>query len=347
MKIFKVLVVDDSVLMRQILKDIINSDKSFIVVGEAGDGAEAIEKFKILNPDIITLDIEMPKINGLICLQQILKIKILPIIIISAYSKQGSKIALKALEFGAFDIIEKPSGSISIDLSAKKDEILQKLHSAVNSNLQKLFKESSYEEDSFVKKAANRNNAKNLIAIAASTGGPKSLMEILPKISGNINAGIAVVQHMPQGFTKSFSERINGMCSLNVFESYENYVLKDGDCVIAQGGKHIVFDSEGVMHHSDDPPYHSVRPSADIMMLSAVKKFGRRIIGVVLTGMGKDGSEGAYIIKKLGGSNIAESKETSVVFGMPKSAIETGAVDYIMNREDIAKKIEELADEIK
>ncbi|MGE3062395.1 MAG: chemotaxis-specific protein-glutamate methyltransferase CheB [bacterium] len=346
MKVYRVLVVDDSLLMRQIIKDIVNSEKSFIVVGEAADGAEAIEKFKQLDPDIVTLDIEMPKINGLISLQQILKIKPVPVIIISAYSKVGSKIALKALEFGAFDIVEKPSGSISIDIAVKKEEIIQKMICGIKADISRLLHEFTGLSDKSDKKIRQTEKASNLIAIASSTGGPKSLMDIIPRIQSNINAGIAVVQHMPAGFTRSFSERMNSMSNLNVYESFENCVLRNGDCVIAQGGKHTVFDEDGIIHLSDDPPYHSVKPAADIMMLSAVKHFKERIIGVVLTGMGKDGSEGVFIINKMGGTNIAESKETSVVFGMPKAAIETGKVDFILDRDKIARKIEELANEM-
>ncbi|PIP13152.1 MAG: chemotaxis response regulator protein-glutamate methylesterase [bacterium (Candidatus Stahlbacteria) CG23_combo_of_CG06-09_8_20_14_all_34_7] len=346
MKASKVLIVDDSILMRQIIKGMVNSDKSFIIVGEAADGAEAIEKFKILDPDIVTLDIEMPKINGLISLQQMLRIKTVPIIIISAYSATGSKIALKALEFGAFDIIEKPSGSISIDITDKKDEILQKMHCAVKSNLNRILQSLIISSDKIREKVRQKTTAANLVAIASSTGGPKTLMEIIPQIKSNINAGISIVQHMPAGFTKSFSERLNSMSNLNVFESYDNCLLKNGDCVIAQGGRHIVFDENGVIHISNDPPYHSVKPAADIMMLSAIKHYKNRIIGVVLTGMGKDGSEGVFIINKMGGINIAESKETSVVFGMPKAAIETGGINFVLDRDKIAEKIEELTYEM-
>jgi two-component system chemotaxis response regulator CheB len=346
LKINRVLVVDDSLLMRQILKDIINSDKAFMVVGEAADGAEAIEKFRILDPDIVTLDIEMPKINGLISLQQILRIKPVPVIIVSAYSKAGSKIALKALEFGAFDIVEKPSGSISLDITEKRDEILQKMQCALKSNISRLFQSSSAVAERVGGKAKQETNAVNLVAVASSTGGPKSLMEIIPRIKPELNAAVAVVQHMPAGFTKSFSERLNTMSGLNVFEAYENCGLKNGDCIIAQGGKHMIFDESGIVHLSDDPPYHSVKPAADIMMLSAVRYFRKRIIGVILTGMGKDGSEGVFIIKKMGGTNIAESKDSSVVFGMPKAAIDTGSVDFIMDKDRISEKIEELTDEM-
>lgn len=345
MKPFRVLIVDDSILMRQIMKDIVSSDKTFAVAGEAQDGADALEKFRLLKPDIVTLDIEMPKINGLICLQQIMKIKPVPVLIVSAYSKTGSKIALKALEYGAFDIVEKPSGSISIDLEKKRDEILAKMRMGVKSRIESY---AAGPEIAEVKKkmmhAARR--AEKLVAIAASTGGPKSLMDIVPRIKGDLKAAVSIVQHMPAGFTRSFAERLDSVSHLHVFESSDNIVLNDGDCIVAQGGRHMIFDQDGVVRHNDDMPYHSVRPSADIMMLSSVRYFNGSIIGVVLTGMGKDGSEGAAMIKRMGGVNIAESQETSVVFGMPKSAIETGSVDFIMNRGDIPGKIEELVDEM-
>ncbi|MEO0288190.1 MAG: chemotaxis response regulator protein-glutamate methylesterase [candidate division WOR-3 bacterium] len=343
MKKFKVLVVDDSVLIRRILKDIINSDEEFEVVGEASDGLEAIDKIREFDPDIVTLDIEMPKVNGLIALQHILRIKSLPVLIVSSYTKTGSKIALKALELGAIDVVEKPS---SLDYKDKKNEILMKLKTGIKANLVNLNQAVLETEKSEKVFSEKRVEATKLVAIASSTGGPKSLMDIIPKIKSDINGAIAIVQHMPAGFTKSFAERLDSISNLNVFESYDNCKLLNGDCVIAQGGKHMVFDENGYIIHTDDPPYHSVRPSADIMMISAVKYFKNRIIGVVLTGMGKDGSEGVKIIKKMKGKNIVESKESALIYGMPKSAEETGAVDFVLDRKDIAKKIEELLNEI-
>ncbi|MDI6699783.1 MAG: chemotaxis response regulator protein-glutamate methylesterase [bacterium] len=343
MKKFKVLIVDDSALIRRILKDIINSDEEFTVVDEAKDGLQAIDKIKEVDPDIMTLDIEMPKVNGLIALQHILKIKNIPILIVSSYTKTGSKIALKALELGAIDVVEKPS---SLDYKDKKNEILIKLRAGLNANLKEVRHSLLEIEKSkkFIK--ITRIEATKLVAIASSTGGPKSLMDIIPKINGNIDGAIAIVQHMPAGFTRSFAERLDSLSQLNVFESYDNCKLMNGDCVIAQGGKHMVFDEKGYIIHTDDPPYHSVKPSADIMMISAVKHFKNKIIGVVLTGMGKDGSEGVSIIKKMNGRNIAESQESALIYGMPKAAKETGAVDFVLDRKNIAEKIEELLNEI-
>jgi len=343
LKKFKVLVVDDSALIRRILKDIINSDEEFTVVDEASDGLEAIDKIKEVDPDIVTLDIEMPKVNGLIALQHILKIKNIPVLIVSSYTKTGSKIALKALELGAIDVVEKPS---SLDYKDKKNEILTKLKAGLKANLKDVGSEIVEIEKSKKVFKSERIEATKLVAIASSTGGPKTLMDIIPKIKGNIDAAIAIVQHMPAGFTRSFAERLDSLSQLNVFESYDNCKLLNGDCVIAQGGKHMVFDENGYIIHTDDPPYHSVRPSADIMMISAVKHFRNRIIGVVLTGMGKDGSEGVNIIKKMNGKNIAESKESALIYGMPKAAEETGAVDFVLDRKNIAEKIEELVNEI-
>ena len=302
----KVLVVDDSVLMRRLISDIVNSTDGYSVVAEAKDGIEAIDKFRFYNPDIVTLDIEMPKLNGLLCLERILKIKPVPVIILSAYSKKGSKISLRALEIGAFEIVEKPSGSVSLDIQVKAEEIRSKILSASQVNMSTVM-ESSTQFKEISSKLRPVRKAQTLVAIACSTGGPKTLMEIIPKISMDIKAGIAIVQHMPSGFTASFAERLNAISMLNVYEAYDGAVLNEGECVIAQGGKHLIFDEQGLIRIDDSPSYHSVKPSADIMMLSAVKYFQHRIMGVVLTGMGKDGTEGIEMIKLSGGINICES----------------------------------------
>lgn len=342
----RVLVVDDSILMRQILKDIINKSSKFTVAGEAADGFEAIDKFKQLNPDIVTLDIEMPKMNGLMTLQQLMRINPVPVIMISAYSREGTKISLTALEYGAFDIVEKPSGSVSIDLHVKENEIIEKLEAAVQVNMGNLISKS--EERSVGKKHPQKEGrvAGTLVAVAASTGGPKALMEIIPKLRYGIKGAIAIVQHMPPGFTKSFSERLDSLSSMSVFEAQDGDILHNGDCAVAPGGYHMIFDDKGIVRLNQDAPYHSVRPSADIMMLSAVRYFGKNIIGIVLTGMGKDGSEGAQLIKMTGGTVIAESKESAVIFGMPRAAIDTGKVDHILSKHEIPSRVEEILDEM-
>lgn len=336
----KVLVVDDSVLMRRLIGDIVNETDGFTVIDEAKDGIEAIDKFRYHKPDILTLDIEMPKLNGLLCLERIMKIRPVPVIILSAYSKEGSKISLRALELGAFEIIEKPSGSVSLDMEIKADEIRRKLNSAVKVNMNTLL-ESTTQFKEISSKIRPVKKAQRLVAIACSTGGPKTLMEIIPKISMEIKAGLAIVQHMPAGFTGSFAERLNAISMLNVYEAYDGAVLNEGECVIAKGGRHMVFDDGGIIRLDDSPSYHSVKPSADIMMLSAVKYFQKHILGVVLTGMGKDGTEGIEMIKLSGGRNIAETEESAIIYGMPKSAFKTGKVDYECGKHEMAKKIEE------
>ncbi len=336
----RVLVVDDSILMRKLISEIISSIDGFSVIDEAKDGIEAIDKFKEHKPDIITLDIEMPKMNGLLCLEQILKIKPVPVIIISAYSKSGSKISLRALELGAVDIIEKPSGSVSLNINDKAEEIKAKIIAAVSVNMKTLMASSAdFAEISSI--ISSGKTAKRLVAVACSTGGPKTLMDIIPKISYDIKAAIAIVQHMPPGFTASFAERLNTISMLNVFEAYDGATLKEGDCILAKGGKHMIFNEKGRVFLDDSAPYHSVKPSADIMMLSALRYYKGNILGVVLTGMGKDGSEGVEMIKIAGGMNISESKESAIIYGMPKIAFETGKVDFVYNKYEMAKRIEE------
>lgn len=337
----KVLVVDDSVLMRKLISEIINSIEGFTVIDEAKDGIEAIDKFRYHKPDIVTLDIEMPKLNGLLCLERIMKIRPVPVIVLSAYSKEGSKISLRALELGAFEIIEKPSGSVSLNIDVKADEIKRKISAAVKVNMDTLL-ESTTQFKEISSKIRPMKKARTLVAVACSTGGPKTLMEIIPKVSMEIKAGIAIVQHMPAGFTASFAERLNAISMLNVYEAYDGAVLNEGECVIAKGGKHMIFDDEGIIRLDDSPSYHSVKPSADIMMLSAVKYYQKHIVGVVLTGMGKDGTEGIEMIKFSGGRNIAESEDSAIIYGMPKSAYNSGKVDYQCGKHEMARKIEEM-----
>ena len=337
-----VMIVDDSVLMRKLLKEIIEESDKLEVVATATDGLDALDKFREYQPDIVTLDIEMPKMNGIICLEQLLKIKPVPVIIISAYSKKGSSVSVKALELGAFDIIEKPSGSVSLDIAGKAQEIVKKLENAVSIDIEKLTEPPKIKLPPVKAPVIVQRPAKRLVAIASSTGGPKTLMHIIPYLDPGIECAYAVVQHMPEGFTRSFANRLNSLSQINIFEAETGQKLNNGDCVIAKGGWHLIFNEKGIVELDDSPPYHSVKPSADIMMLSAVRYFKNRIIGIVLTGMGKDGSEGVKMIKMSGGYNIAESEKSAVIYGMPKYAVKTGDVDIVADKQSIAEKIEEL-----
>ena len=321
MKRIKVLVVEDSIFMRNVISDIINSDPQLQVIGTARDGEEALSKLDVLEPDVITLDIEMPRMDGLSVLKQIMKRKPKPVIMLSALTREGAIYTLKALDYGAVDYITKPSGNISLDLHTIKDEIISKIKMAASANLPKLkIKPISIESCEL---------GDNVVAIGASTGGPQALTYVLTSLPQNIPP-ILIVQHMPEGFTKSFAERLDKLCKFKVKEAEEgDYISKDL-VLIAPGGFHMAVSKTGRIRLDRTPPIHGVRPAVDPMMTSVARFYKSRAVGVILTGMGRDGAYGMKKIKEYGGVTIAQDEKTSVVFGMPKAAIEEGCVDVVL-----------------
>jgi len=321
LKRIKVLVVEDSIFMRNVISDIINSDPQLQVIGTARDGEEALSKLDVLEPDVITLDIEMPRMDGLSVLKQIMKRKPKPVIMLSALTREGAIYTLKALDYGAVDYITKPSGNISLDLHTIKDEIISKIKMAASASLPKLkIKPISIE---------SRELGDNVVAIGASTGGPQALTYVLTSLPQN-TPPILIVQHMPEGFTKSFAERLDKLCKFKVKEAEEgDYISKDL-ALIAPGGFHMTVSKTGRIRLDRTPPIHGVRPAVDPMMTSVARFYKSRAVGVILTGMGRDGAYGMKKIKEYGGVTIAQDEETSVVFGMPKAAIEEGCVDVVL-----------------
>ena len=307
--------------MRNVISDIINSDPQLQVIGTARDGEEALSKLDVLEPDVITLDIEMPRMDGLSVLKQIMKRKPKPVIMLSALTREGAIYTLKALDYGAVDYITKPSGNISLDLHTIKDEIISKIKMAASANLPKLkIKPISIESCEL---------GDNVVAIGASTGGPQALTYVLTSLPQNIPP-ILIVQHMPEGFTKSFAERLDKLCKFKVKEAEEgDYISKDL-VLIAPGGFHMTVSKTGRIRLDRTPPIHGVRPAVDPMMASVARFYKSRAVGVILTGMGRDGAYGMKKIKEYGGVTIAQDEETSVVFGMSKAAIEEGCVDVVL-----------------
>lgn len=341
----RVLVVDDSALMRKVISDMLNEDPDIEVVGTARDGYDAIKKIHELKPDVVTLDIEMPKLDGLNTLGYIMSETPLPVIMLSSYTREGAEATLKALEYGAFDFVPKPSGPISLDIRRVKEELIAKIKAAYRADLSRLkflLPRRERKIEKVEKVPVAKVNA--VIAIASSTGGPRALQEVIPKFPSDIKASILVVQHMPKGFTKSLADRLDSLSQVDVREAKENDILREGLALIAPGDYHMVVKKEEdgvVVKLNQDPPLWGVRPAADIMMLSVAEVFRSRVIGVVLTGMGRDGANGLKKIKEYGGVTIAEDKSTCVVFGMPKVAIEEGAVKIVAPLNEIADKIME------
>jgi len=321
LKRIKVFVVEDSIFMRNVISDIINSDPQLQVIDTARDGEEALSKLDYLEPDVITLDIEMPRMDGLSVLKQIMKRKPKPVIMLSALTKEGAIYTLKALEYGAVDYISKPSGNISLDLHTIKDEIISKIKMAASANLSKLKIKSINIEPCEL--------ADNVVAMGASTGGPQALTYILASLPQSIPP-ILIVQHMPEGFTRLFAERLDRLCKFRVKEAEEGDYISKELALIAPGGFHMTVSKTGRIILDRTPPIHGVRPAVDPTMTSVARSYRSRAIGVLLTGMGRDGAYGMRKIKEHGGVTIAQDEKTSVVFGMPKAAIDEGCVDVVL-----------------
>ena len=332
----KVLVVDDSVFMRKLLTDLFAGETDFSVVDTARNGKDAIDKVKRLKPDLITMDVEMPVMDGIKALEVIMKEAPTPVVMISSLTQAGAVATLRALEIGAVDFVAKTAGPIS-NITAIRTEILTKCRAAVRANVSQL--------------AAGRTTAKALpampkmhsqpglafderiVAIGTSTGGPRALQEIITKLPGNIPCGIVIVQHMPPGFTKSLAERLDSLSSVTVKEAEHNEVIRPGHVFIAPGDYHMLIEREGgktVIKLNQNSPIGGHRPAVDPLMESVARAYGSKAIGVILTGMGRDGAKGIEAIKRQNGHTIAEDQSTAVVYGMPKAAIELGVVDKIV-----------------
>ena len=331
----KVLVVDDSALMRRIIQDILEQDPEINVIGVAKDGVEALKKARELNPDVITLDIEMPVMDGISCLENLQKQGSYGIIVVSGFTQSGTSATIYALEHGAFDFISKPSNAFEMSSDGKRSEIVKKVKLA-NQTLKKVEKLSKCKSNALIKRQPGtfKTELKYIVAIGVSTGGPKALSAILPEFPVDLPAAIVIVQHMPPGFTRSLAERLNESCSLMVKEAEENDELQAGYAYIAPGDFHMTFNSEGkntIIKLTKTPPVASFRPSVDIMMNSLAKSNASSVIGVIMTGMGSDGSKGLIELKNNKKAFIiAQDEATSIVFGMPRSAIERGIVDKIV-----------------
>lgn len=345
----KVLIVDDSAFMRKILTDILQEDQNIIVVEKAKNGKEAVEKLKQNNVDVITMDVEMPIMNGIETLKQVMKVKPTPIVMLSSLTKEGADLTMEALNEGAVDFITKPTNIFKIDKDEIKKEILDKIKIASKAKL-KLKQNIAVKEPVIQSKeviqtrtVSYSKTVDSIVAIGTSTGGPKALQQVIPKISANINAPIVIVQHMPPGFTKSLATRLDSISGITVKEAENGEFLKNGWAYIAPGDRHLKFkqDSSGIKIILDDSENVSGhKPSVDAMFFSLEDIAIRNFLLVIMTGMGKDGALGMKKMKeKTNVFSIAESEETCVVFGMPKSAIALNAVDKVVNLEKIALEI--------
>ncbi len=347
-----VLIVDDSAFMRKSLSIMIGSDPEITVVGTARNGQEGFDLAKSLKPDIITLDVEMPVMDGLTALKKIMTECPTSVIMISSITTEGAQATLKALELGAIDFIPKELSYVSVNIAAIKEDLLQKIKEIVR---QKSLKDRLKRIRGSATPAAPPKRFTNVIkdiprlgfkaiAIGISTGGPFTLQKVLPIISEKVNVPIFIVQHMPPKFTKSLADRLNGMCRLEVKEAEDNERVKPNVIYIAPGGFHMKVRSNGIMggvsiNITNEPSDTLHRPAVDVMMNSVIDVYGKYTLGVIMTGMGKDGFEAVKNLKKIGGYSIAQDEESCVVYGMPKAIVDGGIADLVLPAEKIPEMI--------
>ncbi|MBN2663822.1 MAG: chemotaxis response regulator protein-glutamate methylesterase [Bacteroidales bacterium] len=338
----KVLIVDDSALIRQAISLLLKNSLFVEVVGTSYDPFDATTKIQKLNPDVILLDIQMPKMNGLTFLKKLMLQQPIPVIIFSSFVEEGSYNALKALEYGAVEIIEKPKFATNQELEKYKTRLLGAIQTSALANV-KGEKTSKVEVDTFIKKYKFPNLSINknefIIAIGASTGGTEAIKRIIENIPKDFPP-IVITQHMPAGFTKSFSERLNNHSQANVKEAETNDIILPGNVYVAKGDRHLVVKKTADKFYirlDDTLPVNRHKPSVDVLFNSVTNTYQKNAIGILLTGMGSDGAKGLKNMKQNGAFTIAQDEATCIVFGMPKVAINIGAVDQILPIYDIAE----------
>lgn len=341
----KVLVVDDSALIRSILKEIINSQPDMEVVGVAPDPIAAREAIKTLNPDVLTLDVEMPKMDGLEFLEKLMRLRPMPVVMVSTLTAKGSDITMRALELGAVDFVTKPKLGISEGMQEYSQEITDKIRIAAQAKIRKFATmnvQSSNSADAVLPALSNRlTTTEKLIIVGASTGGTEAIKEFLMRLPLDC-PGILVTQHMPESFTKSFADRLDSLCKITVKEAEDNERVLPGHAYIAPGHSHLLLKRSGANYMtslSQGPAVNRHRPSVDVLFRSAANCAGGNVIGVILTGMGKDGAAGMLEMKHAGAFNFAQDEASCVVFGMPKEAIAMGGVDEVVPLRDMAGRV--------
>lgn len=324
----KLMIVDDSAFMRKIIADSVENIEGITVAGIARNGMDALEKIDRIKPDVITLDIEMPKLNGIETLKEIKKGCKTPVIMLSSIKKTA--VTFEALELGAIDFIEKPE-----NLNANLDEFQKELEFKINSLV---CSKTHVKKEKRVENPSKNLDKVDSIVIGSSTGGPKALVYLVENFPDRINIPIFIVQHMPKGFTLSFAERLDKLTRAKVLEAKDNMKIEKGCIYLAPGDFHLRLEG-GLIKLDKEEKIHGVRPAVDYLFETAAEIYKEKLVGVILTGMGKDGTIGMRSVKRAGGLTIAQDEESSVVFGMPGSAIAKGVVDKVLSLEDISKTL--------
>jgi two-component system chemotaxis response regulator CheB len=336
----KVLIVDDSALVRQLLTAIIDSQPGLTVVGAAPDPYVAREMIKQLNPDVLTLDVEMPRMDGLDFLERLMRLRPMPVVMVSSLTEANSEITFRALELGAVDFVTKPKSGIAQGLTEYGDDIADKIRAAATARLRKAGQVApSLKADAVLPiKRAPLSSTENILCIGASTGGTEAIKEVLMGLPAD-SPGIVIAQHMPEGFTRSFAERLDKLCSLTVREAKGGERVLPGHAYIAPGHSHLLLKRSGadyITELSDAAPVNRHRPSVDVLFRSAANCAGKNAIGVILTGMGKDGAQGLLEMRQAGAHTFGQDENSCVVYGMPREAAVLGAVETVLPLDKIA-----------
>ena len=347
----RVLVVDDSAFMRRMTSQIIDASGEFIVAGTARNGYEALKQVHALEPDIVTLDVDMPELDGLSALGYIMSETPRPVVMLSAgTTASGQTATLRALELGAVDFVLKPSGSISLDLPVISARLLEALRAAAAANpagLRMLARPASTDGN---ERLAIASSATNVVVIASSTGGPRALAAIVPHLPRTLPAAVLVVQHMPPGFTKSLAQRLDLVSPIRVDEAQDGESVMHGRVYVAPGGWHMTVRDDGggpTIALEQTPSMWGVRPAADLLFRSAAELFGPATVAVVLTGMGRDGADGTRAVRVAGGRAIVQDRETATMFGMPQAALSLAGADRVAPLGEISAAIAELVDAVR
>ncbi|MEM5338667.1 protein-glutamate methylesterase/protein-glutamine glutaminase [Paraburkholderia azotifigens] len=352
MQKIKVLCVDDSALIRSLMTEIINSQPDMTVVATAPDPLVARELIKQHNPDVLTLDVEMPRMDGLDFLEKLMRLRPMPVVMVSSLTERGSEITLRALELGAVDFVTKPKVGIRDGMLEYSEKLADKIRAAARARVRQAAPVQHAASSAPAGAAAHApahaplfNNplvsTEKLIIVGASTGGTEAIREVLVPLPPDAPA-VLIAQHMPPGFTKSFAQRLNGLCRITVKEAEHGERVLPGHAYIAPGHAHLLLARSGanyIAHLSDDPPVNRHRPSVDVLFRSAAQHAGKNAVGVILTGMGRDGAAGLLDMRKAGAYTLAQDEASCIVFGMPREAIAMGAADEIASLSEMSRRV--------